>query len=160
MIISNATPLITYAKIGQLSLLEKIVGKLVIPNAVAQEISIYTQNKPGFIDLKKETWIEIQSITDTKQLTTLMASLDRGEAEVITLALETKPKLVLIDEITGRKVAESFKLNVSGSVGILIKAKQAREIEEVKPFLDRMLKEGIYFSQRFVDAVLKSVGET
>lgn len=41
-IISDATPLITFARIGQLSLLQKIVGTLVIPTAVADEISVYT----------------------------------------------------------------------------------------------------------------------
>jgi uncharacterized protein len=57
MIIGNATPLIAFAKIGQLSLLQKIVGNLVIPTAVANEISAYTQGQPGFIDLTQETWI-------------------------------------------------------------------------------------------------------
>lgn len=159
MIISNATPLIAFAKINQLSLLRQIVGNLTIPDAVAQEISDYTQNKTGFIDLEQETWINIQTITAKEQLALLLPSLDRGEAEVITLALEEKAKLVLIDELTGRKVAESLNLNVSGSVGILIKAKQLGEIEAVKPFLDAMLKQGIYFSQRFIDAVLQLMGE-
>ncbi|MEQ8541808.1 MAG: DUF3368 domain-containing protein [Coleofasciculus sp. D1-CHI-01] len=159
MIISNATPLIAFAKINQLSLLRQIVGELTIPDAVAKEISDYTRNKTGFIDLEQETWINRQTITAKEQLALLLPSLDRGEAEVITLALEEKAKLVLIDELTGRKVAESLNLNVSGSVGILIKAKQLGEIEEVKPFLDAMLKQGIYFSQRFIDAVLQLMGE-
>jgi len=159
MIISNATPLIAFAKINQLSLLRQIVGELTIPDAVAKEISDYTRNKTGFIDLEQETWINRQTITAKEQLALLLPSLDRGEAEVITLALEEKAKLVLIDELTGRKVAESLDLNVSGSVGILIKAKQLGEIEEVKPFLDAMLKQGIYFSQRFIDAVLQLMGE-
>ncbi|MEQ8464069.1 DUF3368 domain-containing protein [Coleofasciculus sp. E1-EBD-02] len=159
MIISNATPLIAFAKINQLSLLRQIVGNLTIPDAVAQELSDYTQNKTGFIDLEQETWITIQTITAKEQLALLLPSLDRGEAEVITLALEKKANLVLIDELTGRKVAESLNLNVSGSVGILIKAKQLGEIEAVKPFLDAMLKQGIYFSQRFIDAVLQLMGE-
>ncbi|MEQ8970251.1 MAG: DUF3368 domain-containing protein [Coleofasciculus sp. C1-SOL-03] len=159
MIISNATPLIAFAKINQLSLLRQIVGNLTIPDAVAQEISDYTQNKTGFIDLEQETWINIQTITAKEQLALLLPSLDRGEAEVITLALEEKAKLVLIDELTGRKVAESLSLNVSGSVGILIKAKQLGEIKAVKPFLDAMLKQGIYFSQRFIDAVLQLMAE-
>ncbi|MEQ8386431.1 MAG: DUF3368 domain-containing protein [Coleofasciculus sp. A1-SPW-01] len=159
MIISNATPLIAFAKINQLSLLRQIVGELTIPDAVAKEISDYTHNKTGFIDLEQETWINRQAITAKEQLALLLPSLDRGEAEVITLALEEKAKLVLIDELTGRKVAESLNLNVSGSVGILIKAKQLGEIEEVKPFLDAMLKQGIYFSQRFIDAVIQLMGE-
>ena len=70
-----------------------------------------------------------------------------------------KASLVLIDELTGRKVAQSLQLNVTGSVGLLIKAKQIGEIDAVNPFLHAMHQEGIYFSQRFIDAVLKHVGE-
>jgi hypothetical protein len=43
----------------------------------------------------------------------LLPTLDRGEAEVITLALERQARLALMDELAGRKVAES--LNLSGS---------------------------------------------
>lgn len=158
-IISNATPLIAFAKIGQLSLLQKMVKNLVIPEAVANEISAYPQGSPGFMDLQKETWIGIQSITTEQQVSLLLPKLDRGEAEVIALALERQAQLVLIDELTARKVAESLNLNVSGSVGILIRAKQVGEIVAVKPLLDAMSQQGIYFSQRFIDAVLRLVGE-
>jgi len=65
MIVSNATPLITFAKIGKLSLLQKIVDKLVIPTAVANEISAYPQTKLGFIDLAQEKWSEIWKLTGT-----------------------------------------------------------------------------------------------
>jgi hypothetical protein len=159
MIISNATPLIAFAKIGQLSLLQKMVNNLVIPEAVANEISAYPQGQPGFIDLQQETWIGVQSITYEQQVSLLLPKLDRGEAEVIALALERQAHLVLIDELTARKVAESLNLNVSGSVGILIRAKQIGEIVVVKPLLNAMTQEGIYFSQRFIDAVLRLVGE-
>jgi hypothetical protein len=159
MIISNATPLIAFAKIGQLSLLQKMVNNLVIPEAVANEISAYPQGQPGFIDLQQETWIGVQSITSEQQVSLLLPKLDRGEAEVIALALERQAHLVLIDELTARKVAESLNLNVSGSVGILIRAKQIGEIVVVKPLLNAMTQEGIYFSQRFIDAVLRLVGE-
>ncbi|HAA32490.1 MAG TPA: DUF3368 domain-containing protein [Cyanobacteria bacterium UBA8553] len=159
VIISNATPLIAFAKIGQLALLQKIVINLVVPKAVADEISTYPQGQPGCIDLQQETWIGVQSIISEQQVSLLLPKLDRGEAEVITLATEKQAQLVLIDELTARKVANSLNLNVSGSVGILIRAKQVGEIVAVKPLLDAMTQQGIYFSQRFIDAVLRQVGE-
>jgi len=162
MIISNATPLIAFARIGQLELLRKIVENLIIPQAVADEISEYTQTtqtKRGVINLSQEEWITVQSLHSQQRVRLLLPTLDRGEAEVIALALERQARLVLIDELTGRKVAESLNLNVSGSVGILIRAKQMGEIPAIKPFLEEMKKQGVYFSQRFVDAVLYQLGE-
>jgi len=159
MIISNSTPLIAFARIGQLSLLQKLVEALVIPSAVAREISEYTGECQGVIDLQKETWIEVRSVHSEQPVELLLPTLGQGEAEVVALALELGAQLVLIDELTGRKVAESLGLNVSGSVGILIRAKQLQEITAVKPFLDDMVRQGIYYSQRFIDSVLRAVGE-
>ncbi len=159
MIISNATPLIAYARIDRLDLLRKVVGKVVIPVAVEQEILDYNQNKPGVIDLSKETWITVQAVALPQQVQLLLPTLDRGEAEVIALALEQNAKLVLIDELTGRRVAQSLGLSITGSVGVLIRAKQIGEIKAIKPILNAMTQHGIHFSQQFIAQVLQAQGE-
>ena len=132
---------------------------MVIPTAVASEISDYKRGEPGSIDLAQETWIQTRAVADEQQVRLLLPTLDRAEAEVIALGLEQQARLVLIDELIGRKVTESLGLRLTGSVGILIRAKQLGEITAIKPFLDHMVREGIYFSQRFLNAVLLQVGE-
>ncbi|MDM8530178.1 DUF3368 domain-containing protein [Anaerolineales bacterium HSG25] len=159
MIISNATPLITFARIGRLDLLQEMVKQLVIPVAVEQEISGYRPTIYGTIDLAKEDWITVKTVVSPKQVQLLLPTLDQGEAEVIALALEQKARLVLIDELAGRQVAQSLGLPITGSVGVLIQAKQTGKIQAIKPFVDKMTQQGIYFSARFIAQVLKSVGE-
>ncbi len=159
MIICNATPLIAFARIGQLALLRKVVGTLVIPDAVCREISVYSDIQHGIIDLAQEPWISVQTVQSEAKVCLLLPTLDRGEAEVIALALERAAGLVLIDELSGRKVAESLHLTVSGSVGILIRAKQMGEISAVKPLLEEMIQRGIRYSPRFVTAILQRIGE-
>ena len=159
MIICNSTPLIAFARIGRLRLLKKIVGELVIPTAVADEISDYGPGQPGFIDISQETWIKKSAVKSQRQAQLLLPVLDLGEAEVITLALEKSAKLVLIDELTGRHVAESLGLRVTGSVGILIRAKESGEIDAIKPYLDEMIRQGVRYGKRFIDQVLKNAGE-
>jgi predicted nucleic acid-binding protein len=159
-IICNATPLIAFAKIGQLPLMKKVVGRVVIPRAVAEEITNYTGDMAaGKINLPQESWIQVESLQSNEQMQLLLPILDKGEAEVIALALEKRARLVLIDELTGRKVAESLQLKVTGSVGLLIRAKERREIAAVKPYLEAMHEAGIYFSQRFINSVLRHTGE-
>jgi uncharacterized protein len=158
-IISNATPLITFARINQLPLLQQVVGTLIIPTAVADEISVYVQGKPGAIDLNQEPWIQPQSLQSRQQVQLLLPTLDLGEAEVIALALESQAPLILMDELTGRKVAESLNLKVSGSIGVLIRAKQLGYLPEIKALIAKMRQTGIYFSDRFIQAVLQQVGE-
>ncbi len=159
MIISNSTPLIAFARIGRLDLLKEIAGNLVIPTAVEREISEYGCGKTGSVDLAKESWITVRSVQSEDSVRLLLSVLDRGEAEVIVLALEHPECLVLIDELTGRQVAESMGLSVTGSVGILIHAKESGKIKNVRPYLDEMMRRGIRYSRRFIDEVLRKVGE-
>ena len=140
MIVSNATPLIAFARIGQLGLLQEIVKSIVIPKAVALEISTYDQDKTGSIDLLRE-----------QQVSLLLPTLDRGESEVIVLALEQKASLVLIDELAARQVCKSLNIPITGSIGILIKAKQLGKIAAVKPYIETMQQQGIYYSQKFIE---------
>ena len=91
-IVSNATPLIAFAKIGQLPLMQKIVGNLIIPEAVAQEISAYSSTAPGSIILADEPWIQVESLQSQTQMQLLLPTLDRGEAAVIALAQDKKSK--------------------------------------------------------------------
>ena len=150
MIISNATPLIAFSRIGRLDLLRVTAAEpLVIPAAVASEISDYERGGPGSIDLAQETRIQTQAVEDEQQVRLLLPTLDRGEAEVIALGLEQQARLVLIDELIGRKVAESLGLRLTGSVGILIRAKQLGEITTIKPLLEHMVREACTSAKDF-----------
>jgi predicted nucleic acid-binding protein len=159
MIISNATPLIAFARIQRLELLHQVMGTLVIPEEVANEIRGYQGGHYATIDLTHEAWIAVQAVQSAAQVQLLLPTLDRGEAEVIALALEQHAQLVLLDELTGRKVAESLQLPVVGSVGILIRAKQMQLIPAVRPLLEQMIQRGVRYSQRFVTSILRQIGE-
>lgn len=159
MIVSNATPLIAFARIQRLDLLHQVVGVLVIPDGVADEIRGHRGGKYGEINLVRESWITVQTVQSAAQVQLLLPTLDQGEAEVIALALEQHAHLVLIDELTGRKVAESLQLHVLGSVGILIRAKQMKLIPSVRPLLEEMVQRGVRYSQRFITSILRQIGE-
>lgn len=61
--------------------------------------------------------------------------------------------------MTARKVSVMMGLPVIGSVGLLMRAKKAGLIQEVKPLLDQMIQRGIRYHEKFYWEVLKSVGE-
>jgi predicted nucleic acid-binding protein len=96
-IICNATPLIAFARIGKLSLMQNVVEHLVIPNAVAEEVTNYEGSAAGQISLAQESWIRVEKLQSEEQMRLLLPTLDRGEAEVIALALEKRATLVLMD---------------------------------------------------------------
>jgi len=69
----------------------------------------------------------------------LKQTLDRGEAKAIALSIELKADWTLLDEREGRKVAKSLGLNVTGILGILLRAKQLDELESLQPVIDDLV---------------------
>ncbi len=156
-IISNTTPIITLLTISKLELLKEIYGNIIIPKGVFEEIE-EGKNKSYYTDLLKIEWIEIKTITDKEPLKYLH-DLDKGESEVIVLANEIKADLVIIDEKLGREYAEYFNLKVTGTIGILLKAKELGLIKEVKPLLNKMSEKGIWLNSKLIEKVLHIANE-
>lgn len=65
----------------------------------------------------------------------------------------------LLDDANAKKHAKYLGLSVTGTLGVLIKAKQAGYIESLKPILHQMIEHGIYISNGLVEICLKQVGE-
>lgn len=148
----NSTPLISLAIIDRLSLLDEIFEEVYIPNAVFKETTMKGKRKASVI----ENWGKNRKadVLDIKAKTALELTIDKGEAEVIILAQEKDIDLVIIDEDKARKVAKLNGLNVTGTIGILLDAKKQRRISQLKPFLDKLVAEGIYISEYLYDNAL------
>lgn len=90
-------------------------------------------------DTAPSSWLLVASPQDQDLVRQLRNSLDAGEAEAIALALERRAALLLIDERRGRRTAVALGLPITGLLGVLADAKQARHIELVKPVLDELI---------------------
>ena len=156
MIVSNATPLIAFARIGELTLLERIVEQLILPQAVWQEVT-GVSDRPGAETIREASWIDVQSVSEVPA--DLLTLLDRGEAEVIILAEELGADEVLLDERAARAVAITRGLSVLGTAGLLVRAKDRNLIPAVRPMLTRMQEAGMRYSQKFFESLLEQLGE-
>lgn len=83
MIVSDSTPLIAFARIGELELLKDVVNQLIVPQAVWDELTA-ARNRAGAAEIQKASWIEARTVESAPP--ELLQLLDRGEAEVILLA--------------------------------------------------------------------------
>ena len=68
----------------------------------------------------------------------LAVVLDRGESEAIVLAEELRCSAILMDEAAGRRIALRRGLVPLGTAGMLLRAKKAGFLREVRPLLDRL----------------------
>ncbi len=108
--------------------------------------------------MSKIDWINITEIHD-KQAIKYFLDLDAGEAEAIILATEINADLIILDEKLGRFHAKHADLKVTGTIGILIKAKAEGLIKELKPLLDELTEKDVWISEKLKSEILKRVGE-
>lgn len=160
IVVSDASPIISLATVGQLDLLQKLYGTVIIPQAVRNEIMGEEEGHPGIPAVKTAKWIETREVANQLTVMSLQLELDEGEAEAITLAVELKADLLLVDERKGRRLASRLGLKFIGLMGVLVEAKKRNLLPAVKPVMDDLIKKaGFWISGELYTRVLQSVGE-
>ena len=101
----------------------------------------------------------MEEIKDHSEKKMYKAKLHDGEVEVMILAQEQKADLVILDDNAAKKTAKYLGLPVTGTLGVLIKAKRMGIIESVKPLITELRKYGFYVSGTVERMVLEQAGE-
>lgn len=158
LVIVNATPVIALSLIAKLDLLNQLYNEVLMPPKVKEEILAGGVTGVGREELLNATWIKVTPLEDSRRAD-LLADLDRGEAEVIALALEQNSDLVIIDERLARRHAQRMGLKVSGTVGVLLRAKQQGLVESIAPLIELMRVGGIRLSDAVVQETLRLADE-
>jgi len=158
-VISNSSPLIHLAKIEQLDLLKHFFNEITVPEAVHKECVIEGMDREDAKKIENADWIKVERVRDENLKKALMMVLDEGEAEVITLALEEHTDLILLDESNAREIARNYELNITGVIGVLIKAKDERKIASLEEILEKLKETGFWISDELYTKILREEGE-
>ena len=157
-VVSNTTPIISLLKIGKLEILKDLYDEIYIPQEVFNEIEA-GKHKKYYLNLLTFEWIKIEQIQDRKSISYFL-DLDKGEAEAIVLATESEADLILLDESLGRFHAKHAGLRVTGTIGILVKAKKRGLISELKPLILELKDKGVWLSESLIERILELANET
>ena len=151
MIISDSTTLIILSNLDRFDLLSNIFPKIIIPQAVYEELNAKVKTTlPAFIEVKE--------VSSSKLLEELKLLLDLGESEAIALAVDLKSKLI-IDERKGRKIAVNMGIAITGLLGIVylnIKNSFISKVE-AKEFLESAIADGYRISSLLIEDMFKRV---
>lgn len=149
IILSDASCLIVLEKISELELLHAIFGEIVVTGEVAAE---YGSPLPR--------WIYVQNPRDENYQEILEASVDKGEASAIALAVELADCLLIIDDLKGRNLAEQLGIKITGTFGLIIEAKLSGRIESVKPLLEKIKQTNFRLSKDIERKILLKANES
>ena len=157
-VVVNSTPLIILCRINQLNLLKELYHEIMIPEAVLREVTA----KNDAVSLRLQSageWIHIESIKDQSEKAMYKARLHDGEVEVMILAGERDAKLLIIDDNAAKKTAKYLGFPVTGTLGVILRAKREGIIPEVRPLIAEIRRSGFYVSDAVEQAVLEQAGE-
>ena len=157
-VVVNSTPLIALCKVNRLELLKDLYGEITIPEAVFQEITAKNDAVKRKV-LANGAWIHIQAVSDTSDRRMYKAKLHDGEVEVMILAQEIHADLVIIDDNAARKTAVYLGLPLTGTVGVLLRAKERGFIPQVMPVVESMEQNGIFYGPQLKAWVRNQSGE-
>jgi predicted nucleic acid-binding protein len=157
LVINTGPVLALVAALGDLGCL-RMYRRVWVPYEVRAEVLAGGASRFAATEFEAARWLHCYE----RPLTiapVLLNTLDRGEASVIQLALDQKIGTVCIDEAAGRRMARLHNLSVTGSLGILLRAKREGYGFSMVEAIDRMKARGVWLSERVVAFALEQVGD-
>lgn len=156
MIIADTSALIALAACERLSLLEALFERVSVPPAVLRECRI--SGKP-FADVLSAFLQEKVVTLDAHDPLIRAAGLAEGEREAMALYRKLHADRLLLDDARARRVARLNDIDVIGSIGILLLAKERGSIDRIVPSLESMRLAGIFLSSALIDEARRLAGE-
>lgn len=98
-------------------------------------------------------------MVDSYRQQLLEMQLDKGESSAIALALETRLSTIILDDYKARKIAERLGLALTGTIGLLVKAKLKGIIPTVKPLPEKIKQTNFRLSTELELQALRAAGE-
>lgn len=157
-VLSNTSPLQYLYQLDLLDLLPTLYGEVLVPSAVVKEIEAGRSRGVPLPVIESLSWLRIEKVANTALLP-LLPDLGAGEREVLALALERSDPLVILDDSFARRFARRLGLSLTGTLGLLLKAKENGRIDLVEPLLDRLEELRFRLDHRTRAHVLSVAGE-
>lgn len=139
LVISDTSPLFYLHRLRHLDLLQKLYQRIIVPQAVADELKAGGDQGEDVPNIREYEWLEVRSVR-VPEVIKLITDLGAGEAQVLALAIEEPGSLVILDDRLAREVARLRSLRITGTAGVLLKAKHEGHILAVAPLLDRLMQ--------------------
>jgi len=157
-VICDTSPIQYLYQIGHLELLVQLAGQVIVPPAVVRELEAGKERGVELPDIFALDWIVVKWPIEKRSLP-VNANLGAGESEVLMLGLEIPDAILILDDRRARELAKSLGMVFTGTLGVLLSAKQKGLISEVKPLLEALQHRRFRISPHTFQAVLKLANE-
>ncbi len=152
LVVSDSSPVNVLIRIGQIDVLPVLFNSVVIPTAVAQELT-HPATPPIVRDWMAQPpgWITIRSPSMPTDPT---LRRHRGERDAISLAQEIHADALLLDEEKARTEAMAVGVAVIGTVGILQRAANQGLITDLRAVHNQLREAKFHVSEKILQTSL------
>lgn len=160
LLVADSGPLIALARLGLLSLPARLFREALVTATVWDEVT-RGRGRAEWPALQAALQAgQLKVVDDPTDLPPLVARarLDDGERLAIALAL-AQGAVVLVDEKRGRAAAAGLGLHVLGTLGLLVRARDAGLVQRVRPLAEALLQGGYFLARPLVERTLAAIGE-
>ncbi len=157
-VVSNTSPLQYLHQTDTLFVLPKLFDRIEVPKAVVDEIREGLSRGVSLPDTGDLPWVDVHEVSDRGTLS-LVTRLGRGETEVLAVGLERADPPLLLDDRDARRHAQALGLRVTGTLGILILAKERGILGEIRGVLNRLDALRFRLSATTRETALRLAGE-
>lgn len=158
-VVVNTSPLLYLHQVNQLTLLHRLYQRIHVPNAVSQELEIGRSQGIDVPNLTDMTWISSVSLPFA-ELVPNETDLGKGEAEVIAVGRTQTNCLLILDDQLGRQIARLYGLTCTGTLGVILKAKQLGYVDQVRPVIEQLQSCGMWLGDALIKQILQQAGES
>lgn len=151
----NASPIILLAKINYQHLLTTLPDEVLVPEAVVVEINAGSPNDPAR-EFLRTTSLKIVQIPPDPIV--LAWDLGNGETSVLSYALRNSGWTAVLDDGMARRCAHTLAVPLIGTLGIILRARQAVAIPAAVPLLQALQAHGFRLNERVIRTALAAVG--
>jgi predicted nucleic acid-binding protein len=157
IIVADSSPLIHFAVLNRMELLNRVFENLKVPEAVFREVTVF--DKPHSQVIQEYLKDRVVPVKNLNAVRILQNEIGPGEAEAIGLALEMCLTHILMDDHRGRKAAQANGLQPIGTIGVLLEAKKCGYLDSVRLCLDILTDKGMRISAPLYAKALQLSGE-
>jgi predicted nucleic acid-binding protein len=157
-VVSNSSPLISFAKIESFHLLQQLYGILTISAEVYAEVVVSGARLPGSSETSSSPWIQVKQIERPADITAAQErfGLGIGELSTLILARELGADLVILDDLGARKLAQRKGFRVTGSMAILEACFRKGFLADLRGAYEQLLKRGVFLNRELLNRSLQS----
>lgn len=146
--VANSSGLIALDAIGRLDLLQTLYTRVHVPEVVARKCGTLLPQ-----------WIQVEAVQNRSLVQSLRLELGHGESEAIALSSELAATRLILDDKKARRVAHQLSLPVTGTLAVLLVAKNRGAMSSVKPVIEALRAANFHVSAELMVEIVRRAGE-